>query len=79
MPNEIIKELWTIKDSIAREHDNDVRKLATYLQGSRPESSSGSPGRSGVEILDEAPGRRIFNTAKEVDDYIEEERASCGA
>ena len=79
LPDEIIKELWTVKDSIAREHDNDVRKLAAYLQGSRPEGASGSPGRSGVEILDDAPGRRVFNSAKGVDDYIEEERASWSA
>ena len=32
MPDEIIEELWGIKDSIAREHGNDVRKLAAYLQ-----------------------------------------------
>ena len=35
MPDEIIEELWGIKDSIAREHGNDVRKLAAYLQGKR--------------------------------------------
>ena len=32
MPDEIIEELWGIKDSIAGEHGNDVRKLAAYLQ-----------------------------------------------
>lgn len=35
MPDEIIEELWKIKDSIAREHDNDVRKIAAYLQDRR--------------------------------------------
>lgn len=35
MPDEIIEELWGIKDRIAREHGNDVRKLAAYLQGKR--------------------------------------------
>lgn len=33
MSDEIIEELWKVKDNIAREHDNDVRKIATYLQG----------------------------------------------
>ena len=33
MPDEIIEELWKIKDSIAKEHGNDVRKIAAYLQG----------------------------------------------
>ena len=32
--------------------------------------------RSVVDILAEAPGQRLFKTAKEVDDYIKEERAS---
>lgn len=32
--------------------------------------------RSAVEILAEAPGHLIFKTAKEVDDYIREERES---
>ena len=32
--------------------------------------------RSVVDILAEAPGHLLFKTAKEVDDYIKEERAS---
>ena len=35
MPDEIIEELWGIKDSIAREHGNDVRRLAAYLQSKK--------------------------------------------
>ncbi len=38
--------------------------------------STASERRSIVDILDEAPGHRLFKTAKEVDDYIKEERAS---
>ena len=38
--------------------------------------SAGTERRSIVDILEEAPGRRLFETAKEVDDYIREERAS---
>ena len=34
--------------------------------------------RSVVDILAEGPGHRLFKTAKEVDDYIKEERASWG-
>ena len=53
MPDEIIEELWRIKDSIAREHGNDVRKLAAYLQdGKRWEHFSGSPGRSVGDMLE---------------------------
>ena len=32
MPDEIIEELWRIKDEIAREHGYDVESLAAYLQ-----------------------------------------------
>ena len=35
MPDEIIEELWEIKDSMAKEHGNDVRKLAAYLQSNK--------------------------------------------
>ncbi len=38
--------------------------------------SSSTERRSVVDILNEAPGHRLFKTAKEVDDYIKEERAS---
>ena len=32
MPDEIIKELWQIKEDIAREHGYDIEALAAYLQ-----------------------------------------------
>ena len=32
--------------------------------------------RSAWQIISERPGQRLFKTAKEVDDYIAEERAS---
>ena len=35
-----------------------------------------APRRSVVDILAEAPGKRLFQTAAEVDAYIREERAS---
>ena len=38
MSDEIIKELWQIKDSIAREHDYDIEALVAHLQTKkRPE------------------------------------------
>ena len=40
MPDEIIEELWGIKDRIAREHGNDVQKLAAYLQSKRDAKSA---------------------------------------
>ncbi|MCE2457246.1 MAG: hypothetical protein J4G14_05465 [Dehalococcoidia bacterium] len=33
-------------------------------------------GRSALEILNSAPGRRLFKTAEEVREYLDEERAS---
>ena len=38
MPDEIIKGLWQIKDSIAREHGYDIEALVAYLHTKeRPE------------------------------------------
>ncbi len=38
MSDEIIKELWQIKDRIAREHGYDIDALVTYLRTKeRPE------------------------------------------
>lgn len=35
MSDEIIEELWRIKDSIAREHGYDIEALAAYLQSKK--------------------------------------------
>lgn len=35
MADEILKELWKIKDAIANEHGFDVRALAAYLQAKK--------------------------------------------
>ena len=38
MPDEIITELWQIKDAIAREHNYDIDALVAYLKAKpRPE------------------------------------------
>ena len=70
MPDEIIEELWGIKDSIAREQGNDVRKLAAYLQDAHPEDSSVPPGRSAVDVLNEAPGQRLFKTGEGMESHV---------
>ncbi len=75
MPDEIIEELWGIKDSIAREQGNDVRKLAAYLQGSHPQDSSVSTDRSDDDVLNEAPGRRLFTTGEDVESHVQDELA----
>ena len=80
MPDEIIEELWGIKDSIAREHGNDVRKVAAFLQGRElRKHSPGALGRSAVDILDEAPGQRLFKTGQDVESYVKDERTSWDA
>ncbi len=38
--------------------------------------SATSPQRSAVDILAEAPGRRLFKTAEDVQTYLKDERAS---
>ena len=35
MPDEIIKELWKIKDDIARKHGYDIRALVAHLQSKK--------------------------------------------
>ena len=76
MPDEIIEELWRIKDSIAREQGNDARQLVAYLQSAHLGETPASSRRSVVDILNDGPGKRLFKTGKEVDDYIADERAS---
>lgn len=77
MSDEVIRELWSVKDAMAQEHGHDVRGLATYLQGKKRWECSPQPtGRSAFEIVSDGPSQRLFNTAKEVDDYTREERTS---
>ena len=54
MSDEIIEELWRIKDGIAREHGYDVERLAAGLRNRVPE-----PGRRVVDLraVREARGR----------------------
>ena len=53
MHDEIIEELWGIKDGIAREHGHDVRRLAEYLQSRRREEGDrNANGRSVGEIAE---------------------------
>jgi hypothetical protein len=37
-------------------------------------ASSATPRRSAIDILAEAPGHRLFQTAADVDDYLQKER-----
>ncbi len=77
MSDEVIRELWSVKDAMAQEHGHDVRGLAAYLQGKKRWECSRQPsGNSAFEIISNGPGQRLFNTAKDVDDYIREERAT---
>ena len=45
MADEIIEELWNIKDGIAREHDYDVDALVPHLTAFAP-----SPGQRVVDL-----------------------------
>ena len=53
MPDEIIRELWQIKDDMARDHDHDVRALATRLQIHEDPSYFHTTGTNGETELSE--------------------------
>lgn len=77
MSDEVIRELWSVKDAMAQEYGHNVRGLAAFLQGKKRWECSRQPSeRSAFEIVSEASGQRLFNTAKEVDAYIRKERTS---
>ena len=63
MSDEIIKELWQVKDDIAREHNHDVRRLAEYLQGQTPSA----PGQT----VDGRSVNEVAETDKPVESAIE--------
>ena len=50
MPDEIIKELWEIKDAIAREHGYDLDALVRYLRGQE--------GARGGQVVDLSKAKR---------------------
>ena len=54
MPDEILEELWEIKDNIVREHDNDVRKLADYLQSKKGAKLARTNDLDAMDVLSEA-------------------------
>ena len=53
MSDEIIRELWQIKDDIARENDYDIRALATHLQVHEDPSHLHTAGADGDTELSE--------------------------
>ena len=56
MPDEIIKELWQIKDSIAREHGYDTRALVAHLQSKKR--------AKGQQVVDSGSQRRAAETQR---------------
>jgi hypothetical protein len=50
MPDEIIKELWAVKDEIAREHGYDVDALVAHLQATHKDKDR--------EVVDRSALRR---------------------
>ena len=63
MSDEIIEELWQVKDDIAREHKHDVRRLAEYLQRQTPLA----PGQT----VDRRSVNEVAETDKPVESAIE--------
>ncbi len=53
MSDEVIEELWRIKDGIASEHGHDVRRLAAHLQSRSRASQDQTVDRHAVdEVVD---------------------------
>ena len=61
MPDELIEELWQIKDGIAREHGYDVDALVAHLRTrERMESRRVVDLRAAREAAEQgAPGKRV--------------------
>ena len=70
MADEIIKELWRIKDEMAREHGYDVRRFAAYIRSrerereAREALATGEGGQSsamdGRHVGESGPPTEIF-------------------
>lgn len=82
MPGAILNHIDRISAELAM-----LRQAVQALIARRPQeaedllphletSSSTEPRRSLLEIIAEAPGQQIFDTAESVDKYIAEERAA---
>ena len=57
MPDNIIKELWQIKDSIAREHGYNIEALVAHLQTKeRPEGQRVVDLRAMTEAAEQEDG-----------------------
>ena len=56
MSDEIIEELWRIKDAMAREHGYDVGRLAAYLQGKKGKKrNANSPAVAAAGTVSDGP------------------------
>ena len=52
MSDEVIRELWCVKDAMAQGHGHDVRGFAAYLQGKKRWECPRQPsGRSTFEVI----------------------------
>lgn len=63
--------------SIAHLPPDERLQLATLiLDGLAQKTDSGTARRSALELLESLPGRRLFKTSAEADEYLREERES---
>lgn len=49
MPDEIIKELWQIKDSIARQYGYDLKSLVAYLRSRKRPNNQAVVDKGAIE------------------------------
>ena len=70
MSDEIIRELWDIKDEMAREHGYDLKALAARVQNkTRWELPDGASGKAVYEIVSDDSGRLFFRATEDEDNY----------
>ena len=75
MNDEVIRELWAVKDEMAREHGYNIEALAAHIQNkTRWELSDGASGTVAYEIVSDGDGR-LFLRGPEDEDGVNE-RAS---
>lgn len=74
MSDEIIRELWRVKDAMAQEHGHDIRRLAAYLRDrTRWELACETSEQAVYEITSDETGQRLFKTTRRVDRDFKDE------
>ena len=71
-PNTVLNQIDVIMDELLTLR----QAVQTMLNASQVEPSPSNASRSALDIIDGAPGHRLFHTADDVSRYLHEERAA---